>query len=89
VSYSYSGNKGLLSVGASLGGDQVRTILEIEPGWSNQLFDELRFRGATGGYSSAGEVCEFRWFGGEIANTAIGDNDLPNAFTNLDFLAGP
>ncbi len=90
IGYSHTPTKKLY-VGASLGGDLVNLGPNgISVPWSNKTFTELRFRGATGGYSGQGEVCEFRWIGGEIIpNSTLTNATLPGAFTDLGFLYVP
>lgn len=87
---------GTLFVGASLGGLQVAVVSGGIGVTLVNALTELRFRGATGGYGTgaAGEVCEFRWFGGEIdaqnpPQTILNNSTLPTAFSTLSFLDGP
>ncbi|MCC6659817.1 MAG: hypothetical protein IT437_02910 [Phycisphaerales bacterium] len=82
VSLSHSGSTHALTASASLGGDQVQpyTLAAFVPG---SAYDALKFRGATGGFSNDGEVCELRIFGGLIdtaSNAGAGD------FSSLAFL---
>ncbi len=81
----------LLYVGASLGGDLVKVGPNgIVVPWSGKTISELRFRGAPSASIPDGEVCEFRWIGGEInPTTALTNTSLPSAFTDLAFLSGP
>ena len=80
-----------LYIGASLGGDAVQvgpaTGIPMSPG---DPFSTISFRGATGGYSGDGEVCEFRIIGGEFDDsTVLNNTTLLTAFTDLAFLTGP
>ena len=83
----------LLYVGASLGGDLVKVGPNgIVVPWSGKTFTKLRFRGATGGTETIpdGEVCEFRWIGGEVNPTSgLNNSTLLSAFADLNFLSGP
>ncbi|MBC7834645.1 MAG: hypothetical protein H7Y88_06030, partial [Phycisphaerales bacterium] len=89
VGFGYKPSTSQLFVGASLGGDQVQ-IATISAAFGEAL-TELRFRGRTGGVSNQGEVCEFRWPGGEIVTegTPLDTTTLPTAFSDLSFLDGP
>ncbi|MFM9994271.1 MAG: hypothetical protein ACKVU4_00560 [Phycisphaerales bacterium] len=82
-----------LYVGASLGGGLVKFIANgVTVPWSDKTFTALKFRGAVGGLDvdNDGEVCEFRWIGGEINPTgALTNSTLPAAFVDLGFLGGP
>jgi hypothetical protein len=76
-----------LFVRASLGADSAQALNDVALP-ANVQYEVLRFRGAEGGHSNSGEVCEFRWFGGSI-NDAEGLGDaLAKAFDTLDFLSG-
>ncbi len=91
IGYSHIPTKKIY-VGASLGGDLVKlgpNGISVE--WSGKTFGELHFRGAPpGGVSGDGEVCEFRWIGGEIIpNSALTNATLLSAFADLGFLHVP
>ncbi len=91
IGYSHTPTKKLY-VGASLGGDLVKVGPDgIGVTWSGKTFTELHFRGAApGGVSNQGEVCEFRWIGGEIIpDSALTNATLKGAFADLGFLHVP
>jgi hypothetical protein len=78
-----------LFVRASLGAEFPLALNDV-PLPSGTDYTELRFRGATGGHSNQGEVCEFRWFGGQIdEENPLAGETLESPFTNLAFLDGP
>ncbi|MCC6659813.1 MAG: hypothetical protein IT437_02890, partial [Phycisphaerales bacterium] len=83
VAFSYNSTSHALTLAASLGCGQVQTytVAAFVPG---SAYDALKFRGAIGGYSNDGEVCELRVFGGQI-DTASGV-DVSAAFADLAFL---
>ncbi|MCC6659815.1 MAG: hypothetical protein IT437_02900 [Phycisphaerales bacterium] len=82
VSLAYNGSTHSLTVGASLGGDQVQayTLVGFVPA---SVYETLKFRGAVGGYSGDGEVCELRIFGGLIDSAS---NFGAGSFSDLAFL---
>ncbi len=76
ISFDLATNK--IYVGASLGGDLVQVLPDGITWPTGTAITELRFRGATGGYSSKGEVCEFRWIGGEINPGGVLNEGVPS-----------
>ncbi|MCC6661504.1 MAG: hypothetical protein IT437_11530, partial [Phycisphaerales bacterium] len=83
VAFSYDSASQALALGASLGCGQVQTytVAAFVPA---SAFETLKFRGAMGGYSNDGEVCELRVFGGQI--DSAGALNVSTAFADLSFL---
>lgn len=84
-------NGGKLYFGASLAAGEVAvgppTGLTIS--WPSGItaFTQLRFRGAP---DIEDEVCEFRWFGGDVTDAASNNDVLANgAFDSIAFAKGP
>lgn len=87
IAVGYDSSVHKLYVGVSVGGDRVQVVPAGISFTPSAPFTELRFRGPSGGVSTSGEVCEFRWFGGMIdTTTALTNADMAEAFTDLSFL---
>ncbi|MFO0836016.1 MAG: hypothetical protein U0638_13680 [Phycisphaerales bacterium] len=88
---SWDSNTGTLYFGGSLAAGAVATGpsggLSISWGSGVSAFTQLRFRGAP---DMNDEVCEFRWFGGDVSDSAS-DNDVltESAFNSIAFAKGP
>lgn len=96
VALAYNSTTDRLYIGASLGGDEVRTVADSGDGinvaslWTTgnlPTFTELRFRGAPDTVGN-NEVNEYRWLGGELEiDETFTNSSMGTAFEDIDFLS--